>query len=101
MKDLKLLARIWPYAKPDAPLFLLAILLTPLSAGLALYQPLLMKEILDEHVVTGHVDGLAELAGVYLGCIIAAYFVEATYGICLGIGGCFIFIILCTVNVKC
>ncbi|HJN77293.1 MAG TPA: ABC transporter ATP-binding protein [Myxococcota bacterium] len=87
MKDLKLLARIWPYAKADAPLFLLAMLLTPLSAGLALYQPLLMKEILDEHVVTGRVEGLAELAGVYLGCIVAAYLVETTYGICLGIGG--------------
>ena len=87
MKDFKLLARIWPYAKPDALLFGLAILLTPLSAGLALYQPLLMKEILDQHVTTGRVEGLAELAGIYLGCIVGAYFVEATYGVCLGIGG--------------
>jgi len=87
VKDFKLLARIWPYAKPDALLFGLAILLTPLSAGLALYQPLLMKEILDQHVTTGRVEGLAELAGIYLGCIVGAYFVEATYGVCLGIGG--------------
>ncbi len=81
--DLALLRRMWPYARPDRGPLTLAFLLTPVIAALNLAQPWLLGRVIDEHVVTGQLAGLRDLALLYLGAIIAAYFIEAVYTLSL------------------
>ena len=85
--DSRLLTRIWPYAKPDAPLFGVAVLLTPLTLGLGLAQPWLLKQAIDGHIMQGELDGLQTLAGAYLACIVLGYGVEAAFGTAMGVAG--------------
>lgn len=74
---------LWPFLRADAWRFLLALALTPLVAGLGLLQPLVLKEALDGHVVAGKLDGLGLVALAYLGCVVAAFVVEAAYTLLL------------------
>ena len=60
--DLSLFKRLWPFARPDSHLFGLALLLTPITTGLALAQPYVMKRVVDDHVTTGQLDGLQQMA---------------------------------------
>lgn len=69
----------WPYLKPDAPKFLLALLLTPVVAGLGVAQPFILKNAIDKHITQGEVQGLWADAGWYLAAAIAAFAVEAVY----------------------
>ncbi|MCP4809052.1 MAG: ABC transporter ATP-binding protein [Proteobacteria bacterium] len=86
-KDWKLLARILPYAKPDAAMFIVALLITPLTALLSLAQPLLMKRALDDHITPGELDGLHDVALLYLGAVIASYVARTVYTTLVGISG--------------
>ena len=79
--------RLWPYLRPDAWAFALALMLTPAAAGLSLVQPWLLKTAIDDHVVPGVADGLATLALAYLGAVLAAYVLEGCYVLALAWGG--------------
>jgi ATP-binding cassette subfamily B multidrug efflux pump len=79
--------RLWPYLRPDAWAFALAVALTPLTAGLDLLQPWLLKKVIDEHLVSGVAQGLMALAFAYLGAVIAAYLLEGAYVMLLAWGG--------------
>ena len=82
-----MLRRLWPYLKPDAWAFAIALALTPATAGLSLVQPWILKQVIDEHVVTGVAQGLMVLALAYLGAVVAAYLLEGGYVIALAWGG--------------
>jgi ATP-binding cassette subfamily B protein len=82
-----MLRRLWPYLKPDAGAFAVALLLTPAAAGLSLVQPWILKQVIDEHVVTGVAQGLMTLALAYLGAVVAAYLLEGAYVMALAWGG--------------
>jgi len=82
-----MLRRLWPYLKPDAWAFAVALLLTPAAAGLSLVQPWILKQVIDEHVVTGVAQGLMTLALAYLGAVVAAYLLEGAYVMVLAWGG--------------
>ncbi|NOY24523.1 MAG: ABC transporter ATP-binding protein, partial [Oligoflexia bacterium] len=85
--DVQVLATVWPYARPDAWAFALALVITPLVAGLSLLQPWLVKRAIDQHVVPGQSDGLASLGLTYLGAALGAYFCQVIYTVALSYGG--------------
>lgn len=85
--DWRLLARLWPYIKPDLWAFGIALVVTPLVALASLAQPWLLKRAIDEHIVPEVLDGLSEVAWLYLGAVIAAYFLRAAYSLALSWGG--------------
>jgi len=86
-RDLQLIARLWPHARPDAWVFIFALIATPLIAAMSLAQPWLLKRIIDEHVIPQKLDGLQDLALLYLVAVAGAYLVEATYTLSLSWGG--------------
>lgn len=86
MKDIALLRRLWPYLRPDAWAFGIALLLTPLAAVLSLIQPYLLKRAIDEHVVPGVLEGLMSIALLYLAAVVAAYFLQGGYVLALAWG---------------
>jgi ATP-binding cassette subfamily B protein len=79
--------RLWPYLRPDAWAFAIALCLTPAAAGLSLVQPWLLKKAIDDHVVPGVAEGLGMVALAYLGAVIAAYVLEGGYVLALAWGG--------------
>jgi ATP-binding cassette subfamily B protein len=82
-----MLGRLWPYLRPDAWAFAVALALTPATAGLSLVQPWILKRVIDDHVVTGVAQGLMTLAMAYLGAVVAAYLLEGGYVMALAWGG--------------
>ncbi len=86
-RDLQLLARLWPHARPDAWVLVYCLLATPAIAAMSLAQPWLLKRIIDEHVVPGTLEGLDTLAFWYLAAVAGAYLVEATYTLAIAWGG--------------
>ena len=87
MSERAMLRRLWPYLKPDSWAFVLALVLTPATAGLSLVQPWLLKKVIDEHIVPGVAEGLMPLALVFLGAVVLGYLVEAAYVMSLAWGG--------------
>jgi len=87
MRESAMLRRLWPYLRPDAWAFAVALALTPATAGLSLVQPWILKKVIDEHVVTGVAQGLMALALAYLGAVVAAYLLEGGYVMALAWGG--------------
>jgi len=87
VKQPSVLRRLWPYLRPDAWAFALAIALTPATAGLDLVQPWLLKKVIDGHLVPGVAEGLFQLALVYLGAVVASYVLEGAYVLALAWGG--------------
>jgi ATP-binding cassette subfamily B protein len=79
VSDASIFRRLWPYLRPDAAAFGLALLLTPAAAALSLVQPWLLKRVIDDHVVAGVAEGIAALGLVYLAAVVAAYVLEGAY----------------------
>ena len=86
-RDLQLIGRLWPHAKPDAWVFVFALVATPAIAALSLAQPWFLKRIIDEHVVSGKLEGLTDLALLYLAAVAGAYIIEAAYTLAIAWGG--------------
>lgn len=85
--ELRLIARLWPFLRPDAWILLLAVVLTPAIAALSLSQPLLLKEAIDGHLVPMQLEGLGAVSLQYLLTVIGAYIAEAGYSLALSYGG--------------
>ena len=86
MTDLALLRRLWPYLKPDAWAFGVALMLTPLAALLSLVQPYVLKRAIDDHVVPGISEGLMTVALIYLAAVVAGYVLQGGYVMALAWG---------------
>ncbi len=86
MSDLKRMKRLWPYLRPDAWAFAVALALTPLAALLSLVQPYLLKRAIDDHVVPGVGAGLMTVALVYLAAVAAGYVLQGGYVLALAWG---------------
>jgi ATP-binding cassette subfamily B protein len=85
--DLRLLARIWRFVKPDAWTLVTSLALTPVIAGLSLAQPYLLKVAIDDHIVPGEAAGLRTVALLYLAAVVGSYLSEAAYSLALAWGG--------------
>ncbi len=68
-----------PFLRPDLRSFVLALGLTPIIAGLGVLQPILLKGVIDEHIIGGTGEGLQRDAGWYLAAVIAVFVVEGVY----------------------
>ena len=87
MREAGLVRRLWPFMLPDRWAFAAALALTPVTAGLSLAQPYLLKRVIDEHIVPGVAAGLLGLTLLYLGAVVLAYVTEAGYVLALAWGG--------------
>ena len=87
MTERSLVRRLWPYVRPDAWAFALALVLTPVTVGLSLVQPWILKKVIDEHVVPGVTAGLTQLALLFLASVIVGYVLEGGYVMSLAWGG--------------
>ncbi len=79
--------KLWPYAREDAWLFGLPLLLTPLAMALALLEPWLLKVAIDDHITPGRLEGLGTLALAYLAAVVLSYGSHALYQLALAIAG--------------
>jgi len=77
------LRRTLPYLRPDAALYVVAVLCAPASALLTVAQPYLLKVAIDEHIVPKQLDGLATAALTYLGAVLIAFLMESLYTLTL------------------
>ena len=85
--DWETLLRVWPYARPDSWAFVVGLLLTPVVAGMRLVQPWLLQQAIDQHIVPGVLDGLSQVALLYLAAVVGAYLMEAVYTLSLAWAG--------------
>jgi len=86
MKAPSLWSRLWPDIKPDWPRFAIAIASVPLISALGAAQPVLMKRVLDEHIVIARAEGLWQAALVYIAAVAGSFVVEGAYTIALSVG---------------
>jgi ATP-binding cassette subfamily B protein len=63
--DRRLMKRLWGYIRPFRGTFAASMLCLPVTAGLSLLQPYLLKIAIDEHVAVGDVGGLLRIGGLY------------------------------------
>jgi ATP-binding cassette subfamily B protein len=68
--DARLLKRLWAFIQPYRHLFWLSVLCLPVSSGLMLMQPYILKLAIDHHIAVGDGRGLATLGVIYIGAII-------------------------------
>ncbi len=82
-----MLQRLWPFVRPDAWAFGLALVLTPATVALSLVQPWLLKQAIDNHLVPGIAEGLMTVGLLYIAAAVASYVLEAAYVLVLAWGG--------------
>lgn len=71
--------------RPDLPRFAFAVLAIPVISALGAAQPVLLKRVLDEHLVTRQPEGLWTAAGLYLGAVAGSFVVEGLYTVALAV----------------
>ncbi len=86
-KELSLILRLWPYLRPDSWLLIAAALLTPFIAGLQLLQPYLIKVAVDEHILNKQLEGLSDIAFIYLFTAFASYLLSVCYTVSISYAG--------------
>lgn len=69
--DRALMARFAGYLRPYLRLVFVALILLPLTTAAKLAQPYLIKLAIDSHIMAGRMEGLPELAGLFLLLILA------------------------------
>ena len=81
--DWGLAKAVLPFFRGSIPLFVLAFLVAPLSAGAAILQPWLMKLAIDDYILKGDLAGTQWIALLYLGAVVLAFAFELTYTLSL------------------
>ena len=81
--DWQLFRALLPYARPHAWLYAIAVLCAPVSASLVVAQPWLLKQVIDEHIIPGDLDGLQRTALMFLVVVVAGFIAEALYTLTL------------------
>jgi ATP-binding cassette, subfamily B, multidrug efflux pump len=84
--DWSLLKKLWPFVRTHVHWYALALVLAPVSAGLSIAQPWLLKVALDEHIMQGDLPGTREVALVFLGAVLLSWVTEAAYLYLLSLG---------------
>ena len=73
--------------RPWRKWLLAAIILTPLGVGAGLLQPILLKQGIDEHIAVGELDGLANIALLFVGVVAIAFTARAAGSYALQVAG--------------
>jgi ATP-binding cassette subfamily B multidrug efflux pump len=74
--DARLMRRLLGYLRPYWRQVLMACAAILVGAGAALAQPYLIKVAIDEHIATGSLDGLDNLAALYVAILAVAFAAE-------------------------
>lgn len=75
--DLDLIKRLWPFVRPYSLWLWVVAIATPLGVLGNLYQPLLLKEGIDEHITAGQLDGLGTVALVFMAVVTLGFSARA------------------------
>ncbi|MFN3196909.1 MAG: ABC transporter ATP-binding protein [Bradymonadia bacterium] len=75
--DLALISRLWPFMRPYTKWLWVVAIATPLGVVGGLIQPILLKQGIDEHIVTGQLDGLGGVALAFMGVVALAFSARA------------------------
>lgn len=81
--DLALLAGLWPFLRPGRRWLAVSLALTPVGVLAGLVQPVLLKEAIDEHIAVGQLEGLDEIALLFVAVVGVAFGARAvaSYGL--------------------
>lgn len=77
--DWSLLKKLWPYVRPHLPMYLVALLIAPVTAGLSIVQPYLLKLALDDHIAVGDLAGTRWIAMGFLAAVLFSWVAEGAY----------------------
>jgi ATP-binding cassette, subfamily B, multidrug efflux pump len=72
--DWKLLLRAWAFLKPQGVLLAIAFALMPITSGVALLQPLLLKQAIDAAVIAKSSATLSDVVLMYTGVLAIEFF---------------------------
>jgi len=75
--DARLMARLWGVTRPHRRLVAASLALFPLTAGVELLQPYLVKVAIDDHILRRDWLGVGGVAAVFLASLIALYALRA------------------------
>ncbi|TNF23449.1 MAG: ABC transporter ATP-binding protein [Deltaproteobacteria bacterium] len=71
--DWALIKRVWPYIRADKAWLWVVLVATPLGVLSGVFQPVLLKAGIDDHIAVGDISGLTGVALGYLGVVIAGW----------------------------
>lgn len=69
--DVRLMRRLWQFVKPHWRLLLLSLALIPATLAFELYQPLILKAAIEDHIAVGKLDGLGALSVLFIALVSA------------------------------
>ncbi len=75
--DRELLSLLTPFARTQLRPIVIALILTPLGVVAGLVQPVLLKRGIDDHLATGELEGLHELAALFVAVVAVAFIARA------------------------
>jgi ATP-binding cassette subfamily B multidrug efflux pump len=78
--DGELLALLWPLMRTEMGAIALAVVLTPAAVAAGLVQPILLKRAIDDHLAPGRLEGLNELALLFVAVVAVAFLAKAVSG---------------------
>jgi ATP-binding cassette, subfamily B, multidrug efflux pump len=68
--DVRILTRFARYVKPYRGAIIVVLVVLPLVAACRLAQPLIIKQAIDNHIITGRLAGLGNIAALFLGLLL-------------------------------
>ncbi len=71
--DGRLMARLWGYIRPYSKIFILSVVCLPITAGLSLLQPYLLKIAIDNYIATGDTAGLLRVGAIYAATMVGEF----------------------------
>ncbi|MFK7930630.1 MAG: ABC transporter ATP-binding protein [Myxococcota bacterium] len=77
--DWTLLRKLWPFVRPHSLMYVLALCIAPVTAGLSIVQPYLLKVALDDHIAVGDLAGTRWIAMGFLAAVLFAWVAEGVY----------------------
>ena len=83
MRELRLVARLWPFVRRDRWVLAVALAATPLAAVLSLVQPYLVKRTIDDVLLAGKGGALLPMVALLVAAALAGYLVEGVYSLSL------------------
>jgi len=75
--DRALFAILVPHLRPEFKALTVALLLTPVGVAAGLVQPVLLKRAIDDHLSVGQLEGLNELAALFVAVVALAFVARA------------------------
>ena len=81
--DWSLITRFWTFLRPYRTLVISAFSIVPVTTGMSLLQPYLLKVGIDDFILQETYEGLPELALLLLGLVLGTYFLAGIQTYCL------------------